>query len=185
MLFRSPDITFPAHDPEEAQRLFDELAAEGTPVDFTIVTPGGDAGRRAVAIQTQLSTFDNVEVGVEAIDASNYGRTLYGGDFDMAAYGFRGLDPEPQVASMRTTHQIPIASLGSAVVDEAVAEGRSASDTAGRKAAYDKLTRAMIDEYRIIFEHRLLATTLEAPDVTGIVAYNSGSPLFAEFGYVA
>jgi peptide/nickel transport system substrate-binding protein len=42
--FHNPDVSFPEPDREEAQRLLDELAAEGDPVSFTIAVPArGDS----------------------------------------------------------------------------------------------------------------------------------------------
>ena len=77
-------------DPVEAQRLLDELASEGTPLAFTIVTPGGDAGTKAIAVQTQLSQFDELEVSVRQLDGPTYGTVLFAGDFDLAAFTVGG-----------------------------------------------------------------------------------------------
>jgi peptide/nickel transport system substrate-binding protein len=182
--FYNPDITFPEPDPEEAQRLLDELAADGEPVSFTITVPaGGDAAEMGEYLQTQLSGFDNLEVEVETIDGSTYGTTLYSGDFDLAVYAFLGVDPEPAVASMRSNHPIPIGSMDSPAIDQAVQEGRTAADEAGRRAAYDDLTTALNDEYRMMWMFRNYAWSVEAADVTGITSYGQGSPLWTEFGY--
>ena len=180
--FHDPDTTFPEPDAAEAQRLLDELADEGSAVRFTITATPGDTQVKAKALQTQLARFDNLEVAVEQVDASTYGLTLFSGDFDMAVYAFGGEDPEPAMSSMRTTHPIPIASMGSEEVDRAVRAGREAPDEAGRAAAYDDLARAVIDADRMLWMSVSRSWTAEGPDVAGLVLYGQGTPLFEGFG---
>jgi peptide/nickel transport system substrate-binding protein len=180
--FHDPNVTFPGPDPDEAQRLFDELAADGQPVSFTVLTTGGEAQTRAVALQTQLAQYDNVEVEVEVADGSTYGATLFQGAFDLAAYGFGGADPEPALAGMRTTHARRTASMGSAEVDAAIEAGRTAPDFEGRKAAYDQLTEEISQLYRMIWLSVNHVWAVEGPDVTGLVTYGQGTPLFDNFG---
>ena len=71
----------------------ENLAAEGRPVSFTIVTTPGDLTQRAVYMQTQLSRFDNLDVAVETLDTATFGATLLSGNFDMASYTFVGIGP--------------------------------------------------------------------------------------------
>lgn len=181
--FHNPDIRFPEHDPVEAQRLLDELAAEGRPVSFEIISPGGDSGLRAVFVQTQLSTYDNLEVRVRNVDPSTYGISLYSGDFDMATFGFPGVDPEPSVARFQSDWHVPIASLDSPAVDAAIFEGRNATSSEERKAAYDTLTTELNELYPVKWMNRDFAWLIAAPDMTGATTYGSGSPLWANFGY--
>jgi peptide/nickel transport system substrate-binding protein len=182
--FHNPEITFPEPDPVEAQRLFDELAAEGKPVSFTIVNAGGDSNNKAIGLQTQLAAYDNVDVKVQVLDGASYGTTLFAGDFDLAVYGFAGEDPEPAFASLRTTHPLKIASMGSPQIDAAIQEGREATDVAGRKAAYDKLGDAVNQVYKYIWMNVNKSWAVESPQVTGLTLYTMGTPLFENFGMV-
>ena len=152
-------------------------------MSFTIVTTPGDLTQRAVYMQTQLSGFDNLDVAVETLDTATLGPTLLGGDFDMASYTFVGIGPAPAVTIMRTNHPIPVASMGSPVIDEAVQEARTATDLAGQKAAYDELTRELNEQYRIKWMARDYAWVAMAPDVTGVTTYGRGSPIWTEFGF--
>lgn len=80
------DLTLPKQDKEEAQRLFDELAAEGKPVDFTFVMVSGQAFQRTTQyLQAQLNNeFENVNMEVETIDpAAGSSRIYLNRDFDM------------------------------------------------------------------------------------------------------
>jgi len=182
--FYNPAIKFPKANAKKAQRLLNQLASDGHPVSFTIVTPPSSAADSAIYLQTQLSRFKNLDVHVKSIDGPTFGISLFSGDFDMAAYSFTGTDPEPSVARMRTTHPVPIASMGSAVIDEAVQEGRTAPDIAGRKAAYDKLTKDLNKQYKMKWMSRDHAWVVETPGVTGIASYGQGSQLWDAFGYV-
>ena len=182
--FHDADIPFPSPDPVEAQRLLDELAAEGTPLSFTIIHPGGDAGNKAVALQTQLSRYDNLDVDVRQLDGSTYGVTLFTGDFDLAIYGVGGLDPEPVLASMRSTHPIKIASMDSPEIDRLVQQGREATDLAGRKAAYDQIAADINDLYKLIWMNVNHSWAVEAPNAAGLSLYGTGTPFFENFGLV-
>src|SRR5690606_13579585 len=110
-----------------------------------------DSQTRAVALQTQLSSFDNLQVEVQQLDPSSYGVTLYQGNFDMAVYGIGGGHAEPVIGSFRTTHRMPIASMGSPEIDALVAESRATDDEATRKAIYDELQAKLIDRYKMIW----------------------------------
>ena len=182
--FFNPDVQFPGPDPVEAQRLLDELAAEGTPVAFTIVNAGGDSNTQSIAIQTQLSAYDNLEVEVAQIDGASYGTTLYGGEFDVAIYGVGGQTPDPVIQSMNTGWAIPIASMDSAEVDALLAQEREATTFEDRKAALDELTQAIADLYRFKWRNVNHAWAAMNPDVAGLVNYGQGTSLLENFGRV-
>jgi peptide/nickel transport system substrate-binding protein len=182
--FHSDDATFPEHDPERAQDLLDQLADSGNAVEFTISTTEGEAQARAVALQTLLSQYDNLDVAVETLPGASYGTTLYTGDFDMAIYGFGGTDPEPAVATMRTDHPLPIATMGSAEIDEAVRAGREATDDAGREDAYGSLTRAFNELHMMLFTGRNHNWVAMREDVSGAEMYGQGSVVLTRYGRV-
>jgi peptide/nickel transport system substrate-binding protein len=174
----------PQPDPEEAQRLLDELADEGEPLSFTIVAPGGDAYTHAVALQTQLSAFDNIEVEVEQQDGATYGTNLYSGEFEMAIYGMLGGHPEPVVRSLTSDHAIPIASHGNEEIDAAVADARATRDEEARQEAYNRLFTAMNEEYRLIWRNRQFSWVVMSSEVTGITTYGQGTALLDSYGRV-
>ncbi len=63
------DVALPTQDKDTAQKLFDELAAEGKPVKFTFLSyPTPESKEVAEALQAQLSAFQNVEAQVEIAD---------------------------------------------------------------------------------------------------------------------
>lgn len=83
--FYDPSLEFVSQDTAEAQRLFDELAAEGKPVEFTIVAGGAGGTRAAELMQSKLSDFENVTVNLDIIPLPNFEEQVtFRGDFDLA-----------------------------------------------------------------------------------------------------
>jgi peptide/nickel transport system substrate-binding protein len=182
--FYDPDQAFPEPDPDEAQRLFDELAAEGTPVQFSILTPGGDAQTRSTALQTQLAAYENVTAELNVVDGATYGPTLFAGDFQLGLFGLTGDDPEPQIASMSSDWPIPIASMGSPEIDQDIRDGQTATDLEGRKEAYDSLAATLNDIFKIKFMSRSRGWFVMDDTVSGVELYGQGTPLWENFGLV-
>lgn len=86
------------NDPKRAQELFDELADEGKPVKFRLLTAQGGGQVTAEAVQSQLSAYDNVEVTVDVRDVQAYTTALTTQiDFEVASYGITFRDPEPRI----------------------------------------------------------------------------------------
>lgn len=89
------DISLQESDAEEAQRLFDELAADGKPLSFTFTTYSlVEARAAAETLQAQLSAFDNVEVKVETLDFAAAQTRVNSRDFDMTISSANIQDPD-------------------------------------------------------------------------------------------
>ncbi len=181
--FYNPNISFPTTNKAEAQTLFNQLAAEGKPVKFTIVGTQGTMSWM-VDLQTQLNAFKNVTVSVKALEASTYGLNLYTGDFQMAVYGVTGLDPEPAVESFRSNWPLPIASMDDPKIDADLNQGIEATTQAGRQAAYDALQQDMNAQYRILWQNPSIFNATEHTNVAGLQLYGQGSVLVDGFGFV-
>ena len=86
------------NDPARAQELFDELADEGKPVEFRLLSSQAGGSATAEAIQSQLSAYDNVTVTIDARDVQAYTTALTTQiDFEAASYGITFRDPEPRI----------------------------------------------------------------------------------------
>jgi peptide/nickel transport system substrate-binding protein len=182
--FYNPNISFPPTNKAEAQTLFNQLAAEGKPVKFTIIgTPGNMSWM--VDLQTQLDAFKNVSVSVKALNASTYGITLYTGAFQLAVYGVGGLDPEPSVEGFRSNWPLPIASMGDPKIDADLTAGIQATTLAGRQAAYNSLQTDLNAQYRILWQSASIFDVVEHKNVTGLQLYGQGSVLLDDFGFVS
>jgi len=149
-----------------------------------MIDAGGDSHNNAIAVQTQLSTYDNLTVNVEQLDGATYGTTLYSGDFDMAIYGMGGKTPDTVVQSMNTGWAIPIASMDSEEMDAVLKEEREATTVEDRKAALDQMTDILNDLYRLKWFYRNNVFFGESSEVAGAVLFGQGTPLLENFGRV-
>ncbi|SHK74219.1 peptide/nickel transport system substrate-binding protein [Pseudonocardia thermophila] len=91
------DVPLTRANREQAQALLDELAAEGEPVSFTILTPL-NFQQVAEWFQSSVSGYRNLTVQVEA--AQTTGQQLFAGDFDATLIGLtRFIDPYPALVN--------------------------------------------------------------------------------------
>ena len=102
------DIALQEHDPDEAQRLFDELAAEGKPVEFTfLATSLVEIRTVAETVQAQLGAFDNVDVKVEVLDYAAFMPRYAAREFDATIWSANVQEPHTTL-----WHQFHSASSG-------------------------------------------------------------------------
>jgi peptide/nickel transport system substrate-binding protein len=182
--FFDPSLTVPKPNAQQAQQLFDEIAADGKPLSFTINgVAASQSGPVAKAIQAQLSKFKNVTVKVNLTDVTTYGLALYGHKFQMANGAINTVDPEPMAYStLHSGEASNFGGLNDPQLDKALDEGRTATTLEARKAAYADFQRRLIDDYSVIWMWRFKPTILETKNATGIQFYGMGSPLFDRFG---
>ncbi|MBX6389503.1 MAG: ABC transporter substrate-binding protein [Frankia sp.] len=176
--FYSPDLTFPATDRERAQALFDELAAEGKPVDFVmLITQAVDSNKLAQSIQAQLETFDNVNMEIETADSATWFTRMGAGDFGATTYGWITVDPEPSLSRfMTSTSAGNLMKLNDPELDEALAIGKASTDLQTRKEAYRTVQERLIATLPFLPYNRTHASLITTPKVGGIETYGGGSP---------
>jgi ABC-type transport system substrate-binding protein len=86
---------------------------------------------------------------------------------------------------MSSDWPIPIASMGSPEIDQAIRDGQTATDLEGRQAAYDSLATTLNDIFKIKFMSRSRGWFVTDDSVGGIELYGQGTPLWENFGLVA
>jgi peptide/nickel transport system substrate-binding protein len=184
--FYDAQYTFPQYDPDEAPRLFDELAAEtGGPLSFDMTVSTNTVNTDLMkALQTQLTVYENVETELVIVDGPNYGVSLFSGDFNLALYAVASPDPVPQFTQFSDAFPLAISHLGSPKADQAIIDGQTATDEAGRKAAYDSLQQVLVDEYPQIWMYRNDLDAIYQSDMGGLVGYGMGTWLLDGFGYL-
>lgn len=172
------DTPLAQHNQQEAQGLFDELAAEGKPLEFTVsVFPGNKTFGEAV--QTQLSTYKNVKVNVQVIDQAEYGKIMATKDYDSITSAVMfGKDPEPRLSfAFNSESSGNNSGINDAQLDAALQEGRVATDEADRVAAYDTVQNRLAELYPVIFYTRPSPGVVANANVGGIQQYGLGSVL--------
>src|SRR5690606_38114114 len=90
---------FTGGDPDAAQDILDEIAADGEPVSFTISMPQGGQWRRyGEYIQSRLSELDNITVEVDFMENAAMAAAVFGErNYDLAGFISNMPDPEPNL----------------------------------------------------------------------------------------
>ncbi|MCK9900261.1 ABC transporter substrate-binding protein [Parafrankia colletiae] len=137
-------VALPTPDRARAQALFDELAAAGKPVRFTIVTPLNFSNVAEWA-QSLLGGFRNVEVKVDAMAQT---LPVLKGGFQATLTGTpRFVDPYPQLAlNLGTGGPNNYGRFSDPRLDAALQDGQQARDTAGRTRAYETAQRVIAEQ---------------------------------------
>ena len=172
------DVPLTAHDPDAAQKLFDELADEGKPVDFTFMAYQASQSKRiAETIQAQLSAYKNVKVKVEVLDFPAATANVNNRKFQMThAVSPAFIDPEMNLYQLLHTGS-PGNQIGysDAEMDKALETGRTASDPEERKAAYKEVAERFNETNPAILYIRFVAGATYHPYVGGLEEYSDGS----------
>ena len=168
---------------EEAQALFDALAAEGKPVSFTFMSyPSSESKMLAEAVQAQLSAFDNVDVKVEMHDITNAQARTASRDFDMSITS--AIVQDPDYALWTAFHS---ASAGNFMgvadpeLDAALDRGRMSESQDERVKAYTA-AQERLDELAVgVWYTRATPSVIYNDKLHGVKLYTLGSPLPEEF----
>ncbi|MEU6644429.1 ABC transporter substrate-binding protein [Saccharomonospora sp. NPDC046836] len=173
------DFQLTTQDKATAQRLFDELAAEGKKVSFTFTSyPTPEAKGAAESVQAQLSAFDNVDVSVQTVDFGGMPRIYAEHDFDMIISSSLLLDPEPQLwTNFHGQSPANMSGVDDEQLNEALQAGRTSTSVAERKAAYQVVQERLSALVPTIFYTRASPSVLAAENVHGVVQYGFGSLL--------
>jgi peptide/nickel transport system substrate-binding protein len=155
-------------DPERAQELLDELAAEGKPLEFTILSAPVIA-RLAEWLQARLSSFENITVKLENIAQPEAVTRALSGDFQLTFSGnTRFLDPYPTLfETLASDGGYNQAGISDPDLDAAVAEAQSTNDPEARAAAYETVQSIVADQVWLYYFMRLNIVTLFDPDTVG------------------
>ncbi|MGG7104175.1 ABC transporter substrate-binding protein [Rhodococcus sp. 24CO] len=179
------DIALPSPDKVEAQKLFDELAAEGKPVSFAFTTyPTPEAKATAESVQAQLSAFENVEAKVDVVDFTAATARTAAHDFDMTITS--ALIQDPDSGLWNAFHS---ASRGNTIgIDDleltaALDAGRVAEDPAERTEAYETVQKRLVALNPGIWYVRSSPSVITGRNVHGALMYGLGSPLPEELWF--
>ncbi|WP_072801635.1 ABC transporter substrate-binding protein [Rhodococcoides yunnanense] len=173
------DIPLQKYDKDEAQKLFDELAAEGKPVSFTFTSyQAPDAKAAAEALQAQLSAFDNVEVQVSIVESTALLVLQSKGDFDMLVGGGSVQDPDSKFTNLfQSGSPGNVQGIDDPDLDRALQAGRIAESVEDRRAAYDAVQKRLVELDVGTFYSRLVPVSVTGKNVHGVEMYGLGSTL--------
>lgn len=174
--FRTDD---PVGKPDKAtaQRLFDELAAEGKPVSFTFTaTSASESRATGEALQAQLSAFKNVSVRVQVVDYAQVASLQATHDFDATVSSAAFLDPEPRLwTAFYGTSRSNMSGINDPELNAALLQGRTATTVADRKSAYEKVQERLLAEHPNLWTSRNASAAITSKQVGGVEQYGFGS----------
>jgi len=166
------------YDPDGAQKLFDELAAEGKPVEFTFTAFNASQSRRVgETIQAQLGAYKNVKVELEVLDFPAATAKVQAKDFQMmntASPTF--LDPEMVLYQhFHTGMSGNTTSISDPQMDKALEIGRTSSDDEERKAAYRTVAERLAALNPGFWYIRFLQGAIYQPYLGGVEQFAQGA----------
>ncbi len=167
------------HDTDAAQVLFDELAADGTPLSFTFLSyPTQEAKAAAETLQAQLSAFDNVEVNVEVADYPTLTARAGGRDFDMILSSAIVQDPDYALwTAFHGDSPGNFTGLDDSALNDALDAGRLAETVEERTAAYSTVQERLAELVPGVWYVKASPSVMYGENVHGIGMYTLGSPL--------
>ncbi|WP_436777568.1 ABC transporter substrate-binding protein [Yinghuangia sp. YIM S09857] len=182
----APDAPpLPTADRVEAQRLLDELAAEGKPLNFTYLLPqNNQATRTGEYIATQLRGFKNITVATEAQAIVTYtNSTRVQRNYQAAMMNWLVSDMEPTAYSYLYSSS-PSNFLGfkNPQADAALDQGRRTADPAARQAAYTELARQVAQDVPLWPYQEGRITVYYGKTVAGLLLSNDGVVLMDRLG---
>ncbi|XVQ08076.1 ABC transporter substrate-binding protein [Spirillospora sp. CA-255316] len=171
------DIVLTKSDKRAAQRLFDQLAAEGKPVSFTFTSQVSPESKAvAESIQAQLSAFKNVKVKIRSIASAETASIYAKRDFEMLISSALIVDPEPQLWSvLHGRSSANLSGINDPQLNAALDQGRKSTSPEERKAAYKVVQERLVALVPVIYYTRAAPAAETATNVHGTRQYGFGS----------
>ncbi|MEU9450509.1 ABC transporter substrate-binding protein [Streptomyces sp. NPDC048277] len=171
------DIPVSKPDPATAQKLFDQVAADGKAVSFTITTTASTESKAtAEAIQAQLSRFKNVTVKIKVVEFAEFLTLQTSHDFDVTTSSAAFLDPEPRLSTaFASTSPTNMSGISDKQLDAALNKGRTETGVDKRRAAYEEAQKRLVELHPVLWVNRTAAGVIAVRAVGGIAQYGFGS----------
>ena len=173
------DVPLAAHDRAGAQALFDELAAEGRPLTFTMTSyPTGESQAVVEAMQAQLSAYSNVTAHVEVLDFAGAGGKLAQRQFQAIIGGITFADPEITVwNSLHSGAPANYTGIVDPDLDAALDAGRVTTEISARHSAYATVQQRIAALDPFLLYVRTAPAVVAGEDFHGVQVYGVGSLL--------
>lgn len=175
----------PTYNQAEAQRLFDELAAEGKAVNFTFLTQQHTTARKtAEYMQSRLQQYRGVKMEIEAVEIGAYiTKGLVNRDFQAQNFGMWLSDPDPGIDSLfRSSSPTNYAGYKNPAADQALDKARAATTLEGRKAGYTELVKLIAADVPLFVWQEATTSIVHQPRLTGLKIVNDGALVMDQVG---
>lgn len=172
-------------DRAEAQRLLDELAAAGKPLNFTYSTPqNANAAKTSEYILTQLQSLKNITVKIAPMAIAAYQtEILINRNYQASMFSYYLSDAEPGLyTNLYSTSPSNSLFYANPVVDAKLDEARTTSDPAKRKAAYTAVAAEVKKDATLWTYQSSVVTSYHRNDIVGMTLSNDGMLLMDRIG---
>lgn len=173
------DTVLQEKDPEKAQELFDDLAAEGKPLEFEFsLFPGAAAQGTFDSLQSQLKQYDNVTVTARQHDASLQGVIGTTGDYDMLISSLAFTEPSGRLwgALYSDAGASNYSRFSDPAVDAALDAATSTDDVAVQKEQYKIVQERLAEEVPYILYNAFYNGLITTDKVQGDLMYGYTVP---------
>lgn len=171
----TPGAIVAPYDPEAAQALFDEVAAEtGGPIEITInAFQQSNDQLRAEFLQSTLNQYDNVNARVQVLASAEAIGAVLQKEFQVTSWGLPFIDPEPNLyGNINTASFTNFAGYFSPELDELLETGRRSDDFDTRYDAYAEVIRRLAEDVPWWPYSFSESGFLVAPGVRDVVLYH-------------
>lgn len=178
--FHDPASRTPGDDPAEAQRLLDELAAEGRPLAFTFTTYASPPSvKSAEYIQSRLQALRNVTMRIETLEPGAMTlKTQIARDFEASIFTLWIDDPEPALYTFLHSGASAWTGYRNAEVDRALDTARGSTDPAVRAAAYAEVQRHLDADLPVWVFQNAVAALAHKGRLADVTLFNDGTALY-------
>lgn len=176
------DIPLQTYDAKKAQALFDELAADGKPVEFSYTVFPGTGPTTFDALQAQLAKYENVKVKADQRDTSEQGVVTTAGDYQLATSSLAFVDPASRLWG--TLHgeadRTNYSRINDTGMNTALDAALAAKDEAAQKEQYKLVQESLADQVPYILFQTWLNGAIVNDKVHGLTMYGYTTPAAAD-----
>jgi peptide/nickel transport system substrate-binding protein len=150
--YYDPSLNYPAGNSSAAQTLFNQLAAAGKPVNFTVLWPQGTNSTTAQYVASTLNAYKNVHVTVSVVLPAQYVMDLnQTQNYQMTAYGYYNSALFPNTAAVfGTGGALNYEKIADPKLDSALDAMQATSDQTAFKSALHDFVTELIAQYDIL-----------------------------------
>lgn len=172
------DIPLQTYDPEKAQALFDELAAEGNPVEFTFTVFPGTGAVTFDALQAQIAGYENVTVTADQRDTSEQGVVTTAGDYQLAASSLAFVDPASRLwgALHGEAERTNYSRINDPELNAALDAALATEDIEEQKKQYDIVQQRLSETAPYLLFQKFLNGAITNGKVQGVTMYGYTTP---------
>src|SRR5690606_4180956 len=183
-----PEFDLPAPDPERAQALLDELAAEGKPLSFTMLSVAQpDQNALYNAMLAQLAAYENVSMDIEVVTFTEQIARSTSGEYQLLPSGMYVFAPVPDLYyKVRPDGFLNYGRYSNDGINEALEDFKTADTVEKQKAIWYVVQEQMLLDPPVVLLDQGINTVGFADGFYVGRTVNLGTlPLWDEVGYIA